>query len=172
MEIELERTFLLKYKPEGLDKCKSVEILDVYFPKTSGHPILRLRKKGDKLELTKKQPIKNNDSSEQSEHTIDLSKEEYDEFAKLDGKRLKKIRHYYSFNGRMAEIDIYQDGLHGLCVVDFEFEKVEDKNNFTMPEFCLCDVTQDKNFAAGILAGKSYEDIKNNLEKSGYQKII
>ncbi len=42
MEIELERTFLLKYKPKDLEKYKSVEILDIYFPYSSEHPVLRL----------------------------------------------------------------------------------------------------------------------------------
>lgn len=171
MEIELERTFLLKYKPEGLEKCKFNEILDVYFPQSAEHPILRLRKRGDILELTKKSPIKENDSSEQSEHTIILSAEEFKEFSKLNGKKLRKIRYYSPFGDRTAEIDIYLDKLQGLCVVDFEFETKEDKNVFLMPEFCLRDVTQDKTFAAGILAGKEYEDIKSYLDKFNYKKI-
>lgn len=171
MEIELERTFLLKYKPDSLENLPSKEIIDVYFPQSAEHPVLRLRKKGERFELTKKQPKDGKDSSEQTEDTIILSKEEFEEFARLPGKQLRKIRYYYKFNGRIAEIDIYQDSLQGLCVVDVEFEKVEDKNNFGMPEFCLVDVTQDKSFAAGILAGKNYEDIEPVLEKLGYKKI-
>lgn len=171
MEIELERTFLLKEKPKDLEKSNSIEILDVYFPKSAEHPILRLRKRGNTMELTKKCPIKGNDSSEQSEETIPLSKEEYDEFSKLEGKRLKKIRHYYQFNGRVAEVDIYLEDLAGLGVVDFEFERKEDKDSFQMPEFCFLDVTQERMTAGGILAGKKYEDLKPFLDKVGYKKI-
>lgn len=171
MEIELERTFLLKYKPEGLEKCKSKEISDIYFPQSAEHPILRLRKRGDDFEITKKSPIKGNDSSEQSEYTIILSEEEFKEFSKLEGKKLRKIRHYYPFRDRTAEIDIYLDKLQGLCVVDFEFKTNEDKDAFLMPEFCLCDITQEKTFAAGLLAGKDYKDIELFLDRFNYKKI-
>jgi len=171
MEIELERAFLLKYKPENFDKCKSTEILDVYFPKSAEHPVLRLRKKGDKLELTKKFPLDGKDSSEQAEHTIILSEEEFEEFSKLEGKKLRKIRYYYPMGNLTAEIDIYQDKLQGLCVVDFEFKTKQEKDNFSMPNFCLCDVSQEKTFAAGLLAGKKYSDIKLFLDKLNYRKV-
>jgi len=171
MEIELERTFLLKYKPENFDKCKSVEIFDVYFPQSSEHPVLRLRKKGDSLELTKKFPLDGKDSSEQAEHTIILSEEEFKEFSKLEGKKLRKIRHYYPMGNLMAEIDVYQDNLQGLCVVDFEFKTKEEKDAFKMPDFCLCDVSQEKTFAAGLLADKGYDDIKSFLDKLNYKNI-
>lgn len=171
MEIELERTFLLKYKPENFDRCKSVEIRDVYFPLSSEHPVLRLRKKGDKLELTKKFPIDGKDSSEQAEHTIILSKAEFDNFSKLGGKNLRKIRNYYPMGSLTAEIDVYQDKLEGLCVVDFEFKTKEEKDNFVMPDFCLCDVSQDVIFAAGLLAGKEYSDIESYLNKLNYKKV-
>ena len=91
MEIELERTFLLKKIPEGLKDCKSIEILDIYIPRSAPHPILRIRKRGEVFEMTKKAPIEN-DSSEQEEQTISLSKEEFSELSALDGKKLRKIR--------------------------------------------------------------------------------
>ncbi len=171
MEIELERTFLLKYTPEGLEKCNSVEIIDIYIPRSAGNPILRIRKSGEKYVITKKQPIKGIDSSEQNEESIPLSFEEFKELGLLEGKRLRKIRYYYPFEGMIAEIDIYLDDLKGLCIVDFEFKKKEDKDNFKMPEFCLVDVTQEKFCAGGILAGKRYEDIEPFLKKYNYQKL-
>jgi hypothetical protein len=60
--IELEKTYLLKFLPEGLRDFKSKEIIDVYLPKNSAHPKLRLRKNGDKFELTKKEPIQDGDA--------------------------------------------------------------------------------------------------------------
>ena len=71
----------------------------------------------------------------------------------------------------MAEIDVYQDNLQGLCVVDFEFKTKEEKDAFKMPDFCLCDVSQEKTFAAGLLAGKGYDDIKSFLDKLNYKNI-
>jgi len=171
MEIELERTFLLKYKPEDLDKCKSVEIFDTYFPKSARHPVLRLRKKGEKIELTKKFPVKDGDSSEQEEHTIILSQEEFEEFSKLEGAKLRKIRYYYPVRNLMAEIDVFQDKLQGLCMVDFEFKTKEEKENFKAPDFCAAEITQEEIFAGGFLVGSSYEDAKPALDKLNYKKL-
>ncbi len=172
MEIELEKTFLLKYKPERLERCNSVEIIDIYIPKSAEHPNLRIRKLGEKYAITKKQLINGNDSSEQTEETIPLSSEEFKELTLLEGKRFRKIRHYYPFKGLIAEIDIYLDDLKGLGIVDFEFKKREEKDSFKMPEFCLADVTEEKFCAGGILAGKKYEDIEPFLKKYNYKKII
>ena len=171
MEIELERTFLLKEVPKNLKNCESIEILDIYIPQIVSHPILRIRKKGDVFEMTKKAPIKGTDSSEQYEKTIPLSKEEFFELSNLSGKRLRKIRYYCPVNKETAEIDIFLDNLEGLVTADFEFDSVEEKANFVMPDFCLADVTQEKGIAGGILAGKKYSEIKPLLDKYKYKRI-
>ncbi len=170
MEVELERTFLLKKIPEGLKDCKSIEIFDIYIPQSVPHPVLRIRKRGEVFEITKKTPIEN-DSSEQEEQTISLSKEEFSELSALDGKKLRKIRYFYPINSRAAEIDIYLDNLEGLTTADFEFNSSDEKSDFRMPDFCLAEVTQEEFAAAGYLAGKKYEDIQSFLEKYNYKKI-
>ena len=169
--IELERTFLAKFLPEGLENCKKKEILDIYIPTDSRHPTLRIRKNGDKYEITKKEPLAD-DPSEMKEETTTLTKEEFDELNKsLNGKRVRKLRYYYGYNGRIAEFDVFQDLLKGLVVVDFEFETVEEKNAFQMPEFCLIDITQEEFIAGGMVCGKSYQDIEDNLRVLDYKKI-
>jgi CYTH domain-containing protein len=172
MEIEFERTFLLKNIPAGMEKCKSIEIVDIYIPEAAEHPILRIRKRGNSFEITKKYPIKGNDSSEQGEYTISLSKEEFDELSQLKGKRFRKRRYFYPFDGRTAEIDIYLDDLEGLCLADFEFNDREQKDKFEMPDFCLADVTREKFAGGGMLAGKKYSDIQVVLNKWGYKKLV
>lgn len=170
-EIELEKTYLAKYLPEGLKSCPSKEIKDIYIPESTEHPILRLRKNNDKYEITKKSPVKGNDSSEQYEHTIALTKEEFSALEQVAGKKVSKIRYYYNHKGIQAEVDVFQADLAGLVLVDFEFKEVADKNNFEMPDFCLTDVTQDKVFAGGMLCGKKYSDIQTHLNELGYKKI-
>ncbi|MBN2459821.1 hypothetical protein JXB28_06055 [Candidatus Woesearchaeota archaeon] len=169
--IELEKTFLARELPKGLKKCKSKEVIDIYFPKEAKHPTIRIRKNGDKYEITKKERLDPNDASVQKEHTIPLSKEEFLALSKLDGKRLSKVRYYYDYNGRTAEIDVFKEGLKGLVVIDFEFETDEDKDNFKMPGFCLADVTQEEFIAGGMLCGKKYKDIEAKLKKYGYKKL-
>lgn len=170
--MELEKTFLLKKIPEGLKDCKSIEIFDIYIPQSVLHPILRIRKRGEVFEITKKSPIDLNDSSEQSEETILLTKEEFSDFLKLDGKRVRKIRYYYPINNKTAEIDVFLDDLKGLALVDVEFSSDEEKSSFIMPDFCLVEVTQEKGTAGGILAGKKYSDIQPVLDKYGYKKLV
>ena len=171
MEIELEKTFLLKEIPDSLKNCKSVEIFDIYIPQSLPHPILRIRKKGDIYEMTKKEPVSRTDSSEQKEQTISLSKEEFFELALLEGKRLRKIRYFYPLKNGIAEIDIFLDDLMGLALGEFEFNTPEEKEKFAMPNFCLVDVTQEKFIAGGWLAGKKYSDIELFLTKYNYKKI-
>ncbi len=171
MEIELERTFLLKNIPPDMEKCESIEIIDIYIPRTANHPVLRIRKKGDVFEITKKEPVKKNDVSEQYEKTIPLSEEEFNELAQIKGKRLRKKRYFYPFQRKIAEIDIYLDDLEGLGLADIEFNNKKEKDKFQIPDFCLVDITQEKFIAGGMLAGKKYSDIQSFLNKYNYHRI-
>ena len=171
-KVELEITYLAKRLPEGLDSCESKEILDIYFPESSRHPNLRLRKDGSRCMITKKHPIDDGDASRQLEETILLTEQEFNDFERLQGKRVRKIRYLYAHEGKEAEIDVFKDGLDGLVLVDFEFDTVEEKNSFKMPEFCLADVTQDEVVAGGMLCGKKYSDIENDLKRFQYSKIL
>lgn len=170
--IELEKTYLLKFLPEGLRDSKSKEIIDVYLPKNSVHPKLRLRKNGNKFELTKKTPVQDGDASRQTEQTIVLSEEEFNDLnSQLDGKRIHKIRYYYNYNGRTAEIDVFQDDLQGLILVDVEFDNLSERDGFAIPDFCLAEVTQELFIAGGMLCGKNYTDIEGDLEKFNYKSL-
>lgn len=169
--IELEKTYLAKSLPEGLKECKSKKIVDIYLPKASEHPKLRIRKNGDKYVMTKKELLDEDDASAQREQNINLSSEEFDGLKAADGKTISKTRYYYNYNGRVAEIDVFDAPLNGLVVVDFEFETVEEKDNFEKPDFCMVDITQELFIAGGMLAGKSYENIEENLKKFDYEKL-
>jgi len=167
--IELERTYLAKFLP-NLKKCKKKEVLDVYIPRTR-HPKLRIRKNGEKYEITKKVKT-DKDVTKSHEHTVPLTKEEFKELIKLKGKQVRKIRHYYPYKGRMGEIDVFQDKLKGLVLIDFEFTNSKEKNAFKMPPFCLAEVKHEEFLAGGMLCGKSYKDIRKRLEKIGYRPLI
>lgn len=169
--IELEKTYLLKNLPEGIENSEFKEIIDIYLPQNSEHPKIRIRKNGDKFEITKKEPI-NNDASEQKEETIHLTKEEFDAFSNLNGKNIRKFRYYLTYNDLIAEIDVFKDNLKGLILVDFEFLDSERKNNFKIPNFCLADVSNEIFIAGGMICGKNYSDIEDNLNKFGYKKLF
>lgn len=170
--IERELTYLIKNLPEGLEDCDFKEIIDIYVPEKSKHPTLRIRKNGDKFEVTKKEPVEGDDSSEMNEFTTPLTEEEFQALSTVDGKRVRKLRYFYDHDGMLAEVDVFQDDLHGLILVDFEFETSKEKEAFEMPEFCLADITQEVFTAGGMVCGKRYEDLEKDLDRFEYEKIL
>ena len=90
----------------------------------------------------------------------------------LTGKKVRKIRFYYLYEGLTAEIGVFQDELLGLVEVDFEFQSAKDLEKFKMPDFCLADVTQENFAVGGMLCGKNYSDIESELKKFNYKKLF
>lgn len=170
-DIELEKTFLARSVPAGLDAAVSRVITDHYVPADAQHPIIRLRANGDVYELTKKQPIDGVDSTMQHEHTIQLTKPEYDVFSSLPAKLVSKRRYDCLLDGHAAQVDVFRGDLEGLAVIDFEFPTQAAMAAFEPPDICLADVSQDVFIAGGVLAGKSYADIEPYLKKYNYQPL-
>ncbi|MDE1857317.1 MAG: hypothetical protein KGH98_04555 [Candidatus Micrarchaeota archaeon] len=170
--LEFEKTYLVKYLPEGLEKCANKELIDIYFPASEKHCHTRIRKDGGKFVITKKEPLHGNDSSSFLEQTINLDRGEFDALSKIDGKRLRKVRYAYNHSGHPAEIDVFKDALEGLVLADFEFAGQAEMEAFRMPDFCLAEVTQEEFVAGGYLCGKSYGDIGGHLNRYGYHKLI
>jgi len=172
VELEREKTYLLKSLPEGLANCQSEILSDAYIPTSAEHPVLRLRRRGDRYEMTKKEPVSGTDSSRQNEHTIKLTADEAAAFDIVEAKRFTKRRYYCTVEGHAAELDVYLEALAGLVVIDFEFKSDEELEAFAMPDICLADVTQDEAFAGGILAGKKYADLTEALQKYNYEPLF
>jgi CYTH domain-containing protein len=173
-EIELEKTYVARSLPEGILSARSEIISDFYINTTEDiiHPVMRLRRRGNRYELTKKQPIEGTDSSAQTEHTIPLSEAEYLVLKNnVPGRYSSKRRYYMEIEGASAEVDIYEGELTGLVVIDFEFSSKTALQNFSMPKVCLADVTQDIFMAGGMLAGKTYDDLRLVLDKYGYKPL-
>lgn len=171
-EIELEKTYLAKDFPVGLRSAKSIVIKDVYIPEESAdHLYLRVRQKGNVYEITKKVPLEKGDASGHYEHTIPLSREEYEAMVRVSHKDFMKTRYFMKINGADAEVDVYGEKLAGLVVIDFEFANKKAMDTFIAPEVCLAEVTQDDVVAGGYLAGKSYDDIAHLLKRYNYKKL-
>ena len=171
MSEEFELTYLAKSLPETLFLSPAKEILDIYIPASADHAILRIRKRGDSYEITKKQPVQENDSSHQIENTILLTKDEFDELSCIEGKRVRKVRYQYSEANSEYEVDVFQDDLKGLVLVDVEFNSPQEKSAFTPPVWLLADVTQEEFIAGGVLCGKKYSDLEDELSTHGYKKF-
>lgn len=170
--LELEKTYLAKTLPTDLKDCLCKEIVDLYLPANIEHPTLRLRKNGDNLEITKKEPILGTGSSIQKESTIILNQAEYQVLSQIPAKKVRKLRYYFDYQGRTAEFDVFQDDLTGLVVVEFEFTTETEKDNFPIPDFCLADITPEKFIAGGMICGKKYSDVEKELARFNYKKLV
>jgi len=168
---EFEITYLPRKLPDGVFSAPKKDMVDIYVPASAEHPHLRIRKCGDEYEITNKQPIADGDASHQMEQTIVLTKEEFTALEKADGKRVAKTRYYYTEEGVHYEIDVFKEDLNGLVLVDVEFQSREEKDVFKAPDWILADITQEQFIAGGMLAGKEYADIAEQLESFGYQKV-
>jgi CYTH domain-containing protein len=171
-ELELELTYLAKERPKEIEGATPTRIMDVYIPDSPEHSRLRLRQKGDRYEMTKKMPVREGDASEQIEMTIPLDEEEFLTLAQSSQKRVAKDRYTVDIDGRSAEVDVFVGDLSGLILIDFEFSSPEEKTTFTPPSVVLSDVTQEDFIAGGLLAGRAYDDITNELDRFGYGKIV
>lgn len=169
MSEEFELTYLARSLPETLFSFPSIEILDIYIPASVDHATLRIRKRSEVYEITKKQPVQGNDSSHQIENTIPLTKAEFEELSQIQGKRVRKIRYQYSEANIEYEVDVFQDDLKGLVLIDVEFNSHEEKNEYAPPNWLLADVTQEHFIAGGVLCGKKYVDLKKDLSRFKYE---
>ena len=169
--LELEKTFLVASLPHWLHTFPSKDLLDIYIPLESDHAHIRIRKHGDSMIIMKKELTTPGDLSSMKESVIDLDQEEFNALQQVPGKRIHKRRYYFPWWDLTIEIDVFLDDLAGLIMADVEFPDEETKKNFQMPDFCLCEVTQEVIFAWGLLCGKTYEDISGRLEELGYKKL-
>lgn len=163
--IEIEKTFLVKKIPNDLSSYQFFEIKQGYI--SSPPSPLRIRKKGNSFELTKKIPLKTGDYSSANEINILLTEYEFNKLWPTVEKYLEKIRYLIPLkNNLTAELDVYQGKLKGLVVVEVEFVSEKQMNSFKPPRWFGQDITQEDFSANSFLAGKSFEEIKPYLDKS------
>lgn len=157
--IEIEKTFLVKTLPQNLSLYKSFKIKQGYLSSTS--PVLRIRQKDDKYEITKKIPLKPDDFSAVEEINIPLTKDEFNKIWSLAERSLQKTRYLIPLqNNLVAELDVFEQELTGACWVEVEFSSIEEMNNFKKPDWFGKDITQEDFAANSFLAGKTYSEIK------------
>src|SRR5437660_9062765 len=115
---EIERKFLLKELPPGLNCFRSYPIAQGYLANEPGGRHVRLRKKGKTASLT----FKVGRGSSREEREIRLGPKQ---FATLwpatRGRRLRKTRYEMPWKHFLIEIDVYRGKNKGLVVAEVEF---------------------------------------------------
>ena len=135
--MEIERKFLVKYLPEGLEKMPFTDIRQSYI---SIEPVIRIRKADDEYILT----IKGKGDVSREEKEIFISRREYENLRKkVETREVVKRRYFYPLeDGHMAEIDIYEGDLEGFRIVEVEFDSIEEAESFAPPDFFGKDVSR------------------------------
>lgn len=84
--------------------------------------------------------------------SIYLSPTELELFRKMPGKLLLKTRHVVNIGGQRMAIDEFGGVLHGLVLMEAEFDDDEAMTSFVAPDWASREVTDNPAFSGGQLA--------------------
>ena len=159
--MEIERKFLVKYLPEGLENYPHSEISQAYI---STRPVIRIRQKGDRYILT----VKSRGLLTREEFEMDLSREEYDNLAaKAEGNVITKTRYKIPEKDNLTiELDIFHGIFDGLIFAEVEFPDEEAARAYTPPLFFGRDVTEAGTFQNSSLSTMDPADIDELIRAS------
>src|SRR5713226_183901 len=148
---EIERKFLVKELPPGLNRFRSYPIAQGYLASEPGGRHVRIRKKGKTASLT----FKVGRGGAREEREIKLSAKQ---FAMLwpatTGRRLRKLRHELPWKNVLIEIDIYRGKHAGLVVAEVEFPDRATCRKFKPPSWFGREVTGEKRYSNVRLANE------------------
>ncbi len=69
-----------------------------------------------------------------------------------EGRRLEKVRHRVAVGAFVAEVDVYDGTLQGLCTAEVEFESEEEAESFVPPAWFGRDLTGEPGWDNASLA--------------------
>ena len=152
--MEIEKKYLIKHLPEGLEECKKYDIEQGYLNRK---PTLRIRKRNDDYIFTYKSAPKDKEQKDilvNEEIEVPLDEKSYKNLRKkVDGNLIKKFRYVIPLEGGLkAELDVFRGKLKGLVFVEVEFPDIETAENFKKPEWFGEDVSADRRYKNGYLS--------------------
>lgn len=145
--MEIERKYLLKKIPEDLSRFEAKKIEQGYLCTS---PVVRIRRSNDNYCLT----YKGSGLMAREEYNLPLTEEAYAHLLpKIDGRLISKTRYLIPLeNGLTAELDLFEGSLSPLCLVEVEFDSIEDANSFIAPEWFGEDVTNSGKYHNSYLS--------------------
>jgi CYTH domain-containing protein len=171
--IERERRYLLRDLPEGLTRADHhLQITDNYITGTR----LRIRKVRDPktnkwiVKFTQKFAPNAEDLTRTIITNTYLNAIEAETLAVFEANEIRKNRYPFEFEGRRFSIDMFLGDLFGLVLAEVSFETDEEVDSFPKPPFALADVTDNEMFTGGRLSELTFEDIRNEIVRSGLTK--
>ena len=158
MGLEIERKFLLK-NSQILDFLKDAGVvfkhleISQFYTKITQNEEIRFRSEEDKFIKT----IKVGKDLIREENEEFCEKAEFKKALKNRiGRVITKDRYIFRLNNNPCNIDVFKDGLNGLCTFEIEFADENEAVYFKLPafleQFCQADVTCDKRYKNKFLA--------------------
>jgi len=167
---EYERRWLLRTSPAALDPQRPwSRITDHYLDGTRFRLRERVRLSDNDIvwKLTQKFPEDDGAFDRVVITNTYLTRDEYETFLRLPGRRLVKHRWLLEFAGAHYGVDAYQENLAGLITAEREYsthEALLASSRDSLPFADTDDVTHRAEFTGGALAGKSFADLAELLE--------
>ncbi len=168
--LERERRYLLQDLPEGLTRADPhVQITDNYLTGTR----LRLRKVRDPrtnkwtVKFTQKFALNPADLSRTIITNTYLNAAEYEVLSVFEANEIRKNRYPFEWEGRKFTIDMFLGDLFGLVLAEVSFETDERLASFPKPPFAIAEVTNNELFTGGKLSDLTFEDIREEISRSG-----
>jgi len=168
--VERERRYLLQDLPEGLTRADPhVQITDNYITGTR----LRLRKVRDPrtnkwtVKFTQKFAPNPADFSRTVITNTYLNAAEYQVLSVFEANEIRKNRYPFEWEGRKFTIDMFLGNLFGLVLAEVSFESEAELARFPQPPFAIAEVTNNEIFTGGELCDLTFEDIRDEIRRSG-----
>ena len=156
--IEIERKFLIRELPAGLEDYPSVIIEQTYLSTPGTPPVVRVRRYGGKCLLTIKKRDKDNPMV-CGEVEFPIGRNHYLPLKAMGGGHdLEKRRHMIPLGNLTIELDIFGGKLSGLIIAEVEFPSRERADSFEVPEWFGREVTGDIRYSNNSLSVNGLPD--------------
>lgn len=171
-QIEIERVFLVKQLPDDLLKYKPVAMdTGDFYENNKKEEVainhLTVRSKDDHYEIRKKE---GSSGYKKIEHTIYITKEEFDLLMSVAPQRHQKNRYLYPIeDGHICELDIYLGKLTGYARVEVEFKSEEEMNNFVPPQWFGVEITALNHYIHKNLGSITFNDLKQRYAEESIE---
>jgi CYTH domain-containing protein len=149
--LEIERKFLVKSVPHGLDRCRHLNVDQGYFPVSDKRMEIRLRRLGHSHFLT----IKLGVGGRRIEEELQLQAGQFDVLWPYTRRaRVRKTRYFINSGHQKIEMDVYKGPHKGLVTAEVEFTSKGQSSSFRPLDWFGREVTGKERFANRTLARK------------------
>lgn len=145
--MEIERKFLLSRIPHHLGNPKKAVLFQSYLV-TQDNIEVRIRQRVYLSNSNFKLCFKGSGDLCREEIELEISSEKYNELCRLvNGNPIHKDYYAFDLDGHILECSIVDSELDTTFIyAEIEFNSIEESEKFVMPDFCIKEITYDKEY--------------------------